>query len=194
MAILKEEVGEESQSLAASATTCRRLLIDEPNFEKAPQVRLLLAQVLLRRGKHSEVIDAVEALVREHPKSDARCEGWLLMGDALSTQGEQEKAVGRYRLVSSLNGCSAIARQQAQYRLAWGLIKQKRTKDGANQLRQLLDEPEVSGLFKERVLRDLALAWSRGEPAEAAARLLLSYGGKDLGWQLVRQMAKQLLR
>lgn len=192
VAVLQDEAPKAEAALSAAETNARRLLIEVPQFHRAAEVRLLLARILLRQKRYHQVIEVVDDIGQLHAKSSWRCEGDLLAASALNTIGRMAPSMLRYRDVMKREICSDISRGHAQYQFAWNLIKQDKTGEGAEQLRDLLARPGLKGIFRERVLRDLALAWTSSKPDAVAARTLIRHGGETLGWTLVRQVCSRL--
>jgi|GEM_PF-3755493 Flp pilus assembly protein TadD len=192
VSVLQEEEKDAAAALSAAETNARRLLIEVPKFSRAAEVRLLLARVLMRQKRYHQVVEVVDDIRHMHGKSGWGCEGDLLAASALNTIGRMKPSMLRYRDVMERKVCSAISRGHAQYQFAWNLIKQDKTGQGAEQLRDLLARPGLGGVFRERVLRDLALAWTSSKPDAVAARTLIRHGGETLGWTLVKQVCSRL--
>ncbi len=187
LAILHEARARGAGDWEAPALSCRRLLLEEPGFRDAGEVRLFLARLELRRGRATAALAVTGELERGAASAELRCRARLVAGEAWTAAGRPERAAASYRA----SACAGEAGKLARYRLAWALLAAKQPTAAAQELVALAEAGPAAGL-RERVLRDLALAWSLGEPARDAVPVLLRLGGPRLGPQLVIELAGRL--
>jgi tetratricopeptide (TPR) repeat protein len=193
IAILRPSADKRTPDWETPATTCRRVLVEEPTFARADEVRFFLAQLEMRRSNPRVALEVLRDLEERHPESHLLCEAWLLGGEAWSAGEDRDRAALQYRRVLERASCARSVTQQARYGLAWALLGGKRADAAAKELRRLAEESGVPTLFRQRVLKDLVLAWSMGEPGRDAPQLLMQAAGEETGGRLVRELAELLL-
>jgi cellulose synthase operon protein C len=169
---------EPKPDFSAAIATYRKIVVENPEFDRIAQVRYHLGYALIQAEKPDDAVDVLNAVGTESPNSPLVADSLRTVGDLWFDRGRFVAAQKSYEQLMAKYPQSRDA-DYARYKLAWCFHNQRQYPDAIRSFAVLIETPPgrpVSDL-REQALKDV----------------IASFAEMDGGWKLAQQYFLRVL-
>ncbi|MBI5478570.1 MAG: tetratricopeptide repeat protein [Deltaproteobacteria bacterium] len=169
---------EPKPDFSAAIATYRKIVAENPEFERSAEVRYHLGYALIQADKAEEAVEALTAVATETPSSALIPDALRTMGDLWFDRGRFVAAQKSYEQLIAKFPQSRDA-DYARYKLAWCLHNQRNYQDAIRTFAKLIETPpgRPASELRDQALKDV----------------IASFAEIDGGWKMAQQYFQRVL-